>query len=188
MKVSGNNKQKGLGEKKIKMFGFRLDSSTRKDLDEVVENLAGGNRTDFFKNSIRFFKDNPELYHQGKVQTADNLVTKDDLENTKLDILSYLNQQMRVIQEMAQLVQNQRQNGVKIDQLEDMKEALLSYDQLAELDDYGKVEGFLFKTFPEWETSIVADKLYNEVLLELMQDGKLVYDTRLKNLNWRVNS
>ena len=185
--MTKKKKQEGVRDKNVKMYGFRLDSNTRKDLDEVVNMLADGNKTDFFKNAIRFFKDNPELYHQGKVLTADNIPTREDIDEIKREI-NQLNQQMQINIEMSQLLLDQQENGVKQHNLAILKEVLLSYEHLEELDDYGKVEAFLLKKLPDLESIIIVDKVYNEILFESMQEGKLLYDKRSKKLNWRVDN
>ena len=85
---------------------------------------------------------------------------------------------------MSQLLIHQQENGEKADLLEEIKHKLLNYDKLAELNTYQKIEDFLVQEYPSREEEITDDKIYNEILIELMQEGFLSYKVRSRRLKW----
>jgi len=183
--LSGNKEKTDEGKDKRKVFSFRLSKEKEKDLEEVTRLLSDGNKTEFFKRAIDFFKENPDLYRKGKVQVADSQVTKEDLEALKGDLFHLLNQRLSFIQEMTQLLLDQKENGNKASRIDSIKTILLEYKNLSELDTYGKVEQYLVEKLPDLKEEIEEHRIYNDVLFELMQEGHVVYNQRSKKLHWR---
>jgi len=185
--LSGNKEKTDEGKEKRKIFSFRLSKEIEKDLDSVTKQLPGVNKTDFFKGAITFFKDNPKLFGQGKVNVADSQVTKEDLEELKGDLFHQLNQNLSYIQEMTQLLLDQKENGHQTTRIDSIKTVLKECKNLSELDTYGKVEQYLVKMLPNLKEEIKENRIYNDVLFELMQEGHVIYNQRSKKLNWRVS-
>ncbi|MFX0058390.1 MAG: hypothetical protein ACFE8J_08835 [Candidatus Heimdallarchaeota archaeon] len=183
--MSGNKEKTEKGQGKQKTLAFRLSEEEDKDLTDVSNTLARGVKTDFIRNAIRFFKENPDLYGQGTVNVAESQVTKEDLEELKGDLFHQLNQNLSFIQEMTQLLLDQKENGRRATRINDIKTILLEHTNLAELDTYGKIEQFLVEELPELKDEIVENRIYNDVLFELMQEGHVIYNQRSKKLNWR---
>ncbi|MFX0172038.1 MAG: hypothetical protein ACFE9L_08965 [Candidatus Hodarchaeota archaeon] len=183
--MSGNKEKTEKGQGKQKTLAFRLSEEEDRDLTDLSNSLARGIKTDFIRTSIEFFKNNPDLYGQGTVNVAESQVTKEDLEELKGDLFHQLNQNLSFIQEMTQLLLDQKENGRRTTKIDSIKTVLLECKNLTELDTYGKVEHYLVEKLPELKDEIVENRIYNDVLFELMQEGHVIYNQRSKKLNWR---
>ncbi len=190
LEENGNQTEEGEG-KEFK-FGFRLSKEDKIDLDEVANKLAMGNKTNFIIGAIRKFKDHPEQWNIMGDSVIENLVTKEELKQTKEEILQKqeetiesLLKTQEAINQMQYLIAHQKENSHKADLLEDIKSGILNYENRKELETYKKVEEFLVQKFPDEEQWIVEEKIYNEIILELMQEGFLEYKVRSRTLKWK---
>ena len=95
---------------------------------------------------------------------------------------------MQDLQTMAQSIANHGASLNKKQKLAKIERTLFSYDGLAKLDTYDKLEGFLVLKFPEWESDLVDEKIYYDLVYRFLQKGDVKYNERLKKLIWSVPS
>ena len=186
-----NDKQTPDEEGREITFAFRLSKEDRDALDKIAKKLAMGNKTNFLIGAIQRFKDHPEQWNVLEDSFIKEIVTKKELKQTKEEILQKQDENIEtllktqeIILQMRQLIIHQQENSHTADLQEEIKTKLLNYENLSELSTYKSVEEFLIQEFPDKEQEIIEDKIYNEILLELMQEGDLKYNIRSKTLKW----
>ena len=187
------NKKKALNEekqhkktkKRKKQFNFLLTKEQEEVLDELVERFAR-NRTDFFVTAINFFQHNPELYGRGKVAIPTENISKKDLEELETNLFNRLQYQIETLQMMTQSLVDREETSDKQEKLSEIEQMLLKYSGLARLDTYDKIEGYLVKQFPQWETELTVEKIYYDLILKFLRQEDVIYNTRTKKLKWSV--
>ena len=74
----------------------------------------------------------------------------------------------------------------KHEKLIKIEKTLFKFNGLTRLDTYDKIEGYLLKQFPQWESELTVDKIYYDLVLKFLQQGDVIYNTRTKKLKWSV--
>lgn len=184
-KTKNKEKQSEKAKKRKKQLNFLLSEEQEKILNELVKGFAR-NRTDFFVTAINFFKHNPELYGRGKVAIPTETITKKDLEELETNLFERLQYQLESLQMMTQSIVDREETAEKQEKLAEIEQTLFNFKGLTRLDTYDKIEGFLKKQFPQWETELTVEKIYYELILKFLQQGDVIYNTRTKKLKWSV--
>lgn len=184
-KTQNKENQSEKAKKRKKQLNFLLTKEQEKVLDELVKGFAR-NRTDFFVTAINFFKHNPELYGRGKVAIPTETITKKDLEELETNLFERLQYQIQTLQMMTQSIVDREETAEKQEKLAEIEQTLFNFKGLKRLDTYDKIEGFLIKQFPQWESDLTVEKLYYELILKFLQQGDVIYNTRTKKLKWSV--
>lgn len=192
MKLSENDENEQEGEGREITFAFRLSKEDKAVLDDLAKKLAMGNKTNFLIGAIQRFKDHPEQWNVLEDSIIKGMATKKDLKQMEERMLQKQEENIEtllktqeIILQMQQLIIHQQENGVIADLQQEIKVALSNYENHADLDSYKKVEEFLVQEFPDKEQELLNDKIYNEILLELMQEGYLEYNVRSRRLKWK---
>lgn len=190
--MTENDKQTPSEEGRELKFSFRLSKEEKADLELVAKKLAMGNKTNFIIQAVQRFKNHPEQWNfldSSVIETITNKVDKlTDKVDKSLEKQDETHESLLKIQEinlqMRQLLAHQDENSHTADLQENIKTRLLNYENLSELNTYKSVEDFLTEEFPDKEQEIIEGKIYNEILLELMQENYLEYNVRSKTLKW----
>jgi hypothetical protein len=172
-------------KKRKKQINFLLTKEQENVLDELVNDFAR-NRTDFFITAINFFKHNPELYGRGKVAIPTETITKKDLEELETNLFERFQYQLETLQMITQSIVDREETAEKQEKLSEIEKILFNFKGLNRLDTYDKIEGFLIKKFPHWETELTVEKIYYDLILKFLQQGDVIYNTRTKKLKWSV--
>lgn len=190
--MSENEEKEQEGEGREITFAFRLSKEDRDTLEEVSKKLAMNNKTNFLIGAIRRFKDHPEQWNVLEDSVIKGMASKKDLQQMEQRILQKQEESIEnllktqeIISQMQYLLAHQKDNSQKADLQEDIKTRLLNYENLSELNTYKSVEEFLIEEFPDEKQWIVEEKVYNEIMLELMQEGYLEYNSRSRKLKWK---
>lgn len=184
-KSSKEEKQLKKAKKRKKQINFLLTEEQENVLDDLVEEYSR-NRTDFFVTTINFFKHNPELYGRGKVAIPTEAITKKDLDELETNLFERLQFQLETLQMMTQSIVDREETTEKHEKLSEIENILFNFKGLKLLDTYDKIEGFLIKQFPQWETELTVEKIYYDLVLKFLQQGDIIYNTRTKKLKWSV--
>ncbi|PWI47361.1 hypothetical protein CEE45_12260 [Candidatus Heimdallarchaeota archaeon B3_Heim] len=184
---SKEEKQLKKVKKRKKQINFLLTEEQENVLDDLVEEYSR-NRTDFFVTAINFFKHNPELYGRGKVAIPTESITKKDLEELETNLFERLQYQIQTLQMMTQSIVDREETEEKQEKLTEIEQTLFNFKGLKRLDTYDKIEGFLTKQFPQWETELTVEKIYYDLVIKFLQQGDVIYNTRTKKLKWSVST
>lgn len=182
--MTENDENELEGEGKGIVFSYRLLKEDKADLEKTAKILTRGNKTELLIQGVRKYLKRPELWEIGDAPIITDTATKEDLHLLGDRLFQQQQETLQKLHQMSQLLIHQQENGEKADLLEEIKQKLLNYDKLVELDTYKKIEDFLVQEYPSREEEITDEKVYNEILLELMQEGFLAYKVRSRRLKW----
>ena len=108
------------------------------------------------------------------------------MEYNEKNLFDKLQKQIQDIQMMAQSIANRKEGLEKDQKLARIEQHLFSYNGLAKLDTYDKLEDYLVQQFPEWESDLTDEKIYYDLVYKFLQQEDIKYNKRLKKLIWSV--
>ncbi|MHA1971586.1 MAG: hypothetical protein ACTSW1_01265 [Candidatus Hodarchaeales archaeon] len=188
--MSGKDKQTDKkGEKETK-FTFRLSEEDKDDLEYLATQLADGNKSLFLVRAIQKFRRKPELWNN-----LDNTIIEDvkqDIAELREELVKMQSQtfeqnqrMLNAIEQMATFLLHQQENNQIEDFQAQIENALLEHPNPKEINTYKKIEDFLVSKFPDKEKELREDRVYNDVILELLRKEQVEYNVRSRKLKWR---
>ncbi len=185
-KTSSKREEKTEREgKDKKIINFRLTTKQEEMLDYNINKLKlAKNRTNYFVNKIT-----EDYQTQGKgykPRISNEYITKADIQELETNLFNRLQNELQNIHMMAQSIIERGESLEKEQKLAKIEQYLFSYNGLAKLDTYDKLEEYLIQIFPEWEADLREEKIYYDLVYKFLQQDDIKYNKRLKKLIWSV--